>query len=158
MRKIILTIFLVIVLMAISQRTVAQDRGFGVGAAIGGPEGLSIKSWLGETSAISGLITFTISENTSSYYTHLDYLNHKFYDDLDWDFGRMFYYYGGGVGFEWLEWVDDTTVFLRLPSGFGFNFDDVPVDLFLELAPTFDVNPEFAFYFNGNFGFRFYLN
>ncbi len=152
-------VFLIVTLFTITtQIAIAQDRGLGVGAAIGGPDGMSYKYWLGGSAALSGLVSFAISENNSRFYTHLDILNHKFYDELDWDVGRMFYYYGGGFGFEWIEWTNDNIFMLRLPSGIGFNFNDMPVGLFLELAPTVDVSPEFHLHFNGNIGFRYFLN
>lgn len=158
MRKFILTFLLATSLMVVSQTANAQDRGFGVGAAIGGPDGLSYKAWMSQNSALAGLITFNVSEASSGFYTHADYLIHKFYENLDWEIGTLHYYYGGGVSFEWMDSAVDDRLSLRLPAGFGFNFYDVPVDLFLELAPTVTVSPEFDFFFNGNMGFRFYLN
>lgn len=158
MRNFILTFLLATSLMVAAQSANAQDRGFGIGAAIGGPDGLSYKVWTAERSALAGLATFRINDDYSSFYTHADYLVHKFYEDLDWEIGVLHYYYGGGVAFEWRDTVDDDRLSIRLPAGFGFNFDDVPADLFLELAPTITVNPDFNFFFSGNMGFRFYLN
>lgn len=158
MRTFILTFLLATSLMVVSQTAQAQDRGFGVGAAIGGPDGLSYKAWTGSNSAIAGVLTFNVSDNFTSFYTHADYLVHKFYDDLDWEIGNLFYYYGGGIGFEWYDSDIDDRLSIRLPAGFGFNFTDVPVDIYLELAPTITVSPDFNFFFNGNMGFRFYLN
>lgn len=159
MKKYIFTVLLATSFLLIQQQqSVAQDRGFGIGAAVGGPDGISYKSWISETTAFTGLVSFSIADNTSSFYTHLDYHVHKFYDELDWEVGNLFYYYGGGVAFEWREQAVDNRLALRLPAGFGFNFTDVPVDLFFELAPVFDVTPDFRLGFNGNLGFRFYLN
>ena len=158
MRTFILTFLLATSLMLVSQTVQAQDRGFGVGAAIGGPDGLSYKAWTGSNSAIAGVLTFNVSDNFTSFYTHADYLIHKFYDELDWEVGNLLYYYGGGVAFQWYDSALDDRLSIRLPGGFGFNFTDVPVDVFLELAPTITVSPEFNFSFNGNMGFRFYLN
>ncbi len=136
----------------------AQDRSFSIGTALGGPDGLSYKYWMDDQSALTGLVSFSISENTSRFYTHLDYLRHKFYDELEWEEGRIYYYYGGGLGYEWLEWSGEDLVTLRLPSGVGFDFQDLPFEGYLELAPTFNVSPEFRFTFVGNLGFRYYLN
>jgi hypothetical protein len=40
----------------------------------------------------------------------------------------------------------------------NFNFTDVPVDFYLEVAPTFEVSPDFRFGFGSGIGFRYFLN
>ena len=158
MKRFILTFLLATSLMVVSQTAFAQERGFGIGAAVGGPDGLSYKAFLSETTAFAGLVSFSISENRSSFYTHLDYLIHKHYEELDWEVGQLFYYYGGGIAYHWRDHAFDEQISFRLPSGFGFNFTEVPVDIFLELAPTADLQPDFSFYFTGNMGFRYFFN
>ncbi len=158
MKKTILTYLLLTTLLICVNLSHAQDRSFSLGTALGGPDGLSYKLWLDDTSALTGLVSFAISEHNSRFYTHLDYHQHKFYDELDWEEGRVYYYYGGGIGYQWLEWSGDDLVTLRLPSGLGFDFHDLPFEGYLELAPTFNIAPEFRFSFVGNFGFRFYMN
>ena len=158
MKKYILTLLLLCVLLLCTNPAHSENRTFGLGTALGGPDGLNYKYRMGEISALSGLISFSISENNSRFYTHLDYLQHKYYDEAEWEEGRLYYYYGGGIGYNWIELSREDLVFLRLPSGLGFDFTNVPVDVYFELAPTFNITPEFRFAFNGNFGFRFYLN
>ncbi|MGM0507135.1 MAG: hypothetical protein ACQER4_08135 [Bacteroidota bacterium] len=159
MKKWIVTTLLIAALGLAAQTADAQDRGFGIGGAIGGPDGISYKAWTSQDQALAGIVTFNASEGSSSFYTSLDYLFHKYYSDLNWEVGDLHYYYGGGAGFQWYsqDFVDEQFM-LRLPAGFGFNFTDVPVDLFFELAPQIRVAPDFNFGFNGNLGFRFYLN
>lgn len=159
MRRILLTALFATSLLLITQTADAQDRNFGIGAAIGGPDGISYKAWISDPTAVAGVVAFGAGEGSSRFYTHLDYLIHRFYDDLDWEVGRLHYYYGGGVGFQWNDSPGSSDRFLlRIPVGLGFNFTDVPADIFFELAPQFDVSPSFDFHFNGNLGFRFYLN
>lgn len=160
MKSISLTIVLITSLMIIPLKADAQNDGFGVGAQITNPAGLSFKAWLNETSALASVVSFNISENTSSFYMQLDYLKHKSYDELGWDVGVLSYYYGGGVRFIWREFVvnDDTFWAIRLPAGLNFNFAEVPVDFYLEVAPTFEVSPDFNFGFGGGIGFRYFLN
>ncbi len=160
MKKIAWTFFLVTFITLASQNLHAQDRGLGIGAAIGGDagSGLSWKTWVSDKAGVSGMVTFRISEFNSSFYTHVDYVVHGFFDQLDWEPGTLHYYYGGGVGYRWFDAISDDILSLRVPAGIGFNFAEVPVDLFFELAPTANVSPDFSFYFNGNMGFRFYLN
>lgn len=159
MRTFILTVLLSTSLLIATEALSAQDRGFGVGAVIGGPDGIAYKTWFSENMALAGAVSFSISENNSSFYTHADILKHKFYDNLDWETGRLSYYYGGGLSLLWRDgFGDNTFVALRMPGGFSFNMTDAPVDVFIELAPTIDVSPNFMFSFNGGIGFRFYLN
>lgn len=159
MKQLLYTALLVAIISVTSTTLQAQDRNFGIGGAVGGPDGISYKTWLNQNSALAGVVSFGISEGNSTFYTSLDYLVHKFYDNLDWEVGRLHYYYGGGAAVQWYssDFIDEQFM-LRLPAGFGFNFTDVPVDLFFELAPQIQVAPDFSFGFNGNLGFRFYLN
>lgn len=137
----------------------AQDRGFGIGAIIGTPDGVSLKNWVSENTALAGAVSFSIGENSSTFYTHIDYLYHQRYSDLEWEIGYLTYYYGGGARVFWQEIGPDNTFFaLRLPAGFNFNLTDMPIDFFFELAPTFNVAPDFNFVFNGGIGFRYFLN
>jgi hypothetical protein len=159
MKPLLLTIILSTSLLIISNRAEAQNQGFGVGAQITSPAGLSAKAWLNETSALASVVSFNINSNNSSFYTHLDYLMHKNYDQLGWDVGVLSYYYGGGVRFIWREVGFDNTFWaIRLPAGLNFNFAEVPVDFYMEIAPTFDVSPDFNFGFTGGIGFRYFLN
>ncbi len=159
MKKLIVALFLTASLILISEQAQAQDRGFGIGAQVTNPAGLSFKGWVSETGALASVMSFSISENNSTFYLHLDYLNHKTYDELEWDFGYMSYYYGGGARFIWREAAFDNSFFaLRGPAGLNFNFTEVPVDFYIEIAPTFEVSPEFSFGFTGGIGFRYFLN
>lgn len=158
MRKFLVVTLLLLILLAGKQMASGQDRTLGLGTALGGPDGLSYKYWMSETSALAGVVSFAIAENQSRFYTHFDYLTHKFYDELDWETGRVYYYYGGGLGYEWQQGRSDDVLTVRLPSGLGFDMVDIPVGGFFELAPTITLSPDLRFAFVGNFGFRFYLN
>ena len=160
MKSFSLTVVLITSLMLIPIKSEAQNDGFGVGAQITAPAGLSFKAWLNETSAVQSLVSFNISENASVFHMQLDYLKHKKYDQLGWEVGELSYYYGGGARFIWREFVFEDNSFwaLRLPAGLNFNFSEVPVDFYLEIAPTFEVSPDFNFGFAGGIGFRYFLN
>ncbi|MEX1011140.1 MAG: hypothetical protein WDZ29_03690 [Balneolaceae bacterium] len=158
MKTFITALLLTCTLLMFQEPLKAQDRGFGIGATIGTYDGISWKNWISDRAAVAGLITFSIAENTTMLHAHADYLMHKFYESLEWEVGHLHYYYGGGLGLTWREWSDDNIFTIRAPSGLGFNFTDVPIDLFFELAPTLAVAPSFQFGFEGSIGFRFYLN
>lgn len=158
MRIFTLAFLLSISLLLVHETGEAQDRGFGVGATIGSVDGLSYKVWVSESHAVAGAVSFYLEENFSWFYTHADYLFHNPYEELNWEVGDLYYYYGGGARISWMDGVNETWFGLRLPSGLGFDFTDVPIDLFFELAPGIDVSPDFSFGFEGNLGFRFFIN
>lgn len=159
MKKLLFTVILTTSLLIMAEYGVAQDREFGIGAQVTGPAGISLKGWVNETGALASVISFGLSENNSQFYIHLDYLNHKSYDELNWDIGNMSYYYGGGVRYIWRDaFIDNSFFALRLPAGLNFNFSELPVDFYLEIAPTIEVSPDFNFGFAGGIGFRYFLN
>ncbi len=159
MKSLSLAIVLSVTLTLLTTETHAQDRGFGIGAQVTNPAGLSFKGWVSETGAFASVVSFNVSENTSSFYIHVDYHHHKMYEELNWDVGFLSYYYGGGIRYFWREaGFDDNFFALRLPAGLNFNFTDIPVDFYVEIAPTFEVNPAFNFGFAGGIGFRYFLN
>ncbi|MEX2347285.1 MAG: hypothetical protein WD604_16800 [Balneolaceae bacterium] len=159
MKSFFIITFLLSALFIFSPEADAQDRGFGIGAVIGAPDGISMKSWVSETGAIAGAASFFITENNSSLYIHADYLHHKNYDQLNWDTGYLNYYYGGGVRLNFREaGLNNFRYALRAPIGININFIEIPVDFFVEIAPTLDIDPALALGFNGGLGFRFFLN
>lgn len=159
MKSILFTILLASSLLLINPTAQAQDSGLGIGAVIGSPDGLGYKAWVNENSAVAGAVSFSLSDNNSSFYTHLDFLKHRSNENLNWEVGQLSFYYGGGVRFIWRDLGADNTFWaLRLPNGINFAFADAPVDFFVELAPTVGVSPDFEFGFNGGLGFRYFLN
>ncbi|MDX1590479.1 MAG: hypothetical protein R3283_00870 [Balneolaceae bacterium] len=159
MKKLILTFLLTTSLLILVEQGMAQDRNFGIGAQVTSPAGISMKGYVSDTGALASVFSFNLSENASSFYLHLDYLDHKKYDELNWEFGTLSYYYGGGLRYIWREiGIDDSFFAIRLPAGLTAGFSEVPVEFYMEIAPTFEVSPDFNFGFSGGLGFRFFLN
>ncbi len=136
----------------------AQDNGFGIGAMINSPTGISYKAWINGDAAVAGAVTFNISEGVSSFYTHADFLMHSTGDGtVELDSGVMRFYYGGGLRLRFNDLTDDTRLGIRAPLGTTYQFEEFSGDIFFEFVPTilFD---NFNFGFNGALGFRYYLN
>lgn len=132
---------------------------FGIGSQVTSPAGISVTGWLTDNAAIASVASFSLSNDNSSFYIHTDYQMHKRYYTPDWDIGFLTYYYGVGGRYIWREATLDNSFFgIRLPGGVNFTFTDLPFDFYLEMAPVFEVSPDFAFGFNGGIGFRYYLN
>lgn len=159
MKSILLSLTLTAALFILTEHAEAQDRNFGIGAQITNQAGIAMKGWVSETGALASVFSFSLSENASEFYLHVDYLHHEAYDELNWDIGYLTYYYGGGARYIWREvGIDDSFFALRLPGGLNFNFTETPIDFYLEIAPTFEVSPDFNFGFAGGLGFRYFLN
>lgn len=141
-------------LLCISQTTFAQNSGFGIGAIINSPNGLSAKAWVSDNLAVDGAFTFSISENFSQIYFHSDVLQHS--DAITAESLEL--YYGLGIRLLWDDLSDDLTAGLRGPIGTEYSFEGSNIKSFLEIAPTLDFTNNTSFFFTGALGMRVYLN
>ncbi len=159
-----LTISFIVLLLAVSLSVAqAQDttynRAFGIGAQVTNPAGITMKGWVSDNAALASVISFNLSDNNSSFYLQGDYLIHNRYNTPDWEVGYLSFYYGVGGRYMWRDAGFDNNFFgIRIPGGLNFNFTDVPFDFYVEMAPVFDVTPNFNFGFTGGLGFRYFLN
>ncbi len=159
MKKIRLAATLLLFIAVLFQAAQAQQNRVGIGAMTGTPNGLSIKSWIGDDIAIDGALSFTLGNNSSSLYLHSDVLIHNDLSDdgFDVEEGTLSFYYGAGLRLQWLDVVDDVYTGLRGPAGISYMFERAPGELFFELVPTLDLSPSFRFSFGGAIGARYYL-
>jgi hypothetical protein len=130
----------------------SQDRGFGLGLILGDPTGLSAKGWLSPTNAIDIGMAWSFRYR-GFLHIHGDYL---------WHFNRAiqsqerFVPYvgiGGRLG------VGDakSRLGIRIAGGIAWWSRDVPLDVFLEVAPILDLAPATELSANGGIGARFYF-
>ena len=132
----------------------AQAReGFGIGIIVGEPTGLSMKYWLDDTTAIDAAVAYLRSDNNPLQF-HADYLMHSGMSTKN--SSSLLSYYG--VGARISDDDNDTRVGIRVPFGVTYNFSDVPVDLFAEIAPVLDVTPKVAFDLNAAIGIRYFFH
>lgn len=158
MKKSIRTILFCCSFFLLVQTASAQQSGFGLGAILNGPTGVSIKGWVSNDLAIDGAVSFQLSENFQSLYLHSDILYHNngLNERLDLDNASLRTYYGGGVRLIFTEF--DDTVGLRFPLGLTYSVSNAPLGTFFELVPTLDLEPAVNFTFAGAIGLRYYLN
>lgn len=157
MKKLATITLLCLTLTVVSEIAYAQQDGFGIGAMINGPDGISYKAWINEDMAVAGAVTFNIGD-FSSFYTHADVLVHNNNRaQVDLESGMLRMYYGGGVRLRFDDFNDETYFGLRAPIGTNYQFEEVPVDIFFELVPTLLFN-DTEFGFNGALGFRYFVN
>jgi len=152
------TIYLlaVVTILLISTPALAQD-GLGVGAIINEPNGISLRTSVTDDFSVNVATSFTISDNFSSLYLHGDFVFERPASDLNLESGALIPYYGGGLRLIFREDTENTVGF-RIPLGLRYAFEDQPIDIFTELVPIIDVDPDFLFTFGGGLGFRYYFN
>jgi hypothetical protein len=147
------TILLITTLLTIiTTNATGQESGFGAGIMLGDPTGISLKNWTSMSNAWDVGIAWGIGKH-DSFHIHGDYLWHSF-DLIKVDKGILPLYYGVGIR---LLFADDSHFGIRGVVGLDYLFDGIPLDIFLELAPIFDMVPGTEFSFNGALGVRYFF-
>ena len=125
----------------------------GVGVIAGEPTGFSLKWWNEGGTAVDAATGWSLRDE--HFYAHCDYLWHRTIKAES--IGRGFpLYYGVGARVV-LHEHSDATVGVRLPVGLDYMFDNGRVDMFVEIAPVFNVAPEADVDLSGGVGVRFYF-
>lgn len=153
MKKIIILSVVLICSIAVLETSQAQDRTFGIGGIIGDPDGITAKAWLSESTAIAGALSFDLGEDYSWFLIQADFLKQN--TVATWEEAYLQTHFGGGlrvVSGDFSEYIA-----VRAPIGVDVNAIDAPVEVFMEVVPTIDVDPDFFFYFTGAMGFRYYF-
>ncbi len=125
----------------------------GLGVIVGEPTAFSVKWWNDGRTAIDGAIGWSFTEG--DFYAHGDYLWHRTVRADNVDSGFPLYY---GIGARLLLRDDkDSKVGVRIPIGLDYLFDNGRFDVFVEIAPIFNVVPKTDFDLSGGVGARFYF-
>ena len=149
MRKIIL----IALISLFSIGLFAQDTGVGIGMIVGEPTGFSAKLWTSERTAVDAAVGWSYY-NRGRFHIQSDFLFHN-YDLFDVGSGELLLYYGAGA---FLAFSSELGLGLRAPIGVAYHFEDVPVEIFSEIAPGIAFYfPQVRFYFGGGFGARYYF-
>ncbi len=125
----------------------------GVGVVAGEPTGLSFKWWQDGGTAIDMATGWSLSEN--DLYVHADYLWHRLIEDKEIG-GSVPLYYGIGARVL-LRDDEDSKAGVRIPVGLDLTFDDGRFDVFVEIAPIFNLVPDTEFDLSGGVGARFWF-
>jgi hypothetical protein len=155
------------------------NKTFGLGIMLGAPTGLSGKYYLGADTALDfGIGTIYGYRDRRGLHVHADYLWHPLVLASADAFEMPLYF---GVGGRLLRgnrcyrydrnrcdyyYRDYTALGVRAPLGIALDFNNVPLDIFFELALVLDFlvdrdsRYDDAFYLdlNGAVGVRFYFN
>jgi hypothetical protein len=135
-------------------QSLPQDKTFGIGLMVGEPTGASLKWWLSDVSAIDAVVGVSLDDD-ADFAAHADYVYH-FNDLVQLDRNRMPVYIGAGPRFKVRDRRDDLFG-IRAVGGVAYIFDDIPVDVFFEAGPVFDVSPDFEVRFTAGVGARYWF-
>lgn len=145
--------FFIIILVLFSLYAYSQDKGLGVGVIIGEPTGISLKKWLNTVNAIDAGFSWTLYK--PSLHLHVDYLWHSYnvFDTKE----RIPIYYGIGGRIKFGN-KNDARLGVRGVLGIDFFLKKTPLDIFIEIAPIFDLVPSTSISGNGGLGVRYFFN
>lgn len=152
LRKFIISVIVLLSFTAI--KVYSQDKGFGLGVILGEPTGLSGKYWLDESHAVDFGFAYSFVHPNNTLSIHADYLFHRF--DLIRSEVPFPVYYGFG-GRVHLGNKDGNTLGARGVIGVLWMHPIVPIDVFVELAPVFNLFPETSLHFDLAIGGRYYF-
>jgi len=131
-----------------------EDKVLGLGFMLGEPTGANLKYWLSDVSALDAAVGVSLDQD-ANFACHADYLYH-FHDVVPLEEDRLSIYLGGGPRFKARNNRDDFFG-VRTIVGVAYVFRDVPMDIFLEAGPIFDVSPDFELRFTAGVGARYWF-
>ena len=162
-KTIVYTLAMVLFLFApalTAQISTGDVDSFSAGVIVGEPTGLSTKLWLTDISALDIALAWSFTDN-GAFYSNADYLTH-FFDVFDIVPDRLPLYAGIGgslrVRSQTAEQGDPDSplrIAVRVPLGISFLPVELPLDLFVELAPHLKIFPETDFGMAGGIGVRY---
>jgi len=148
------------------------NKTFGLGLELGYPDGLTGKWFFNGSNAIDFGLGYAYRYYYAGDGLHLyaDYLWHPFVLTSAEPFELPFYI---GVGGHYWNFDygcdrfgncvnDGAAIGVRVPIGIAFDFNNVPLDIFIQIVPTFDFftryNRDFYLGFWPSVGIRFWFN
>ena len=131
----------------------AQSRPFGAGVILGAPSGLSAKYWLRHDRAVDLAASWSF-DGDDRVQLMADYVWHR--SDLEGlQDNRSYAYYG--VGGRIRTSPTSTALGVRVPLGVTYLFEEAPFDVFIEVAPFFDLVPSTRLGLHAGVGGRYYF-
>ncbi|MFW6312869.1 MAG: hypothetical protein ACOC2N_03205 [Spirochaetota bacterium] len=144
----VLFVIAAVALLLVPASAEAQQRsGIGLGFVLGEPSGIAAVSWLGGGNAVDLVGAWSFGGG-GSFYLHADYQYHS------WVEQPLSAFFGLG-GFVQLQ--DDPVLGVRVPLGITYLFQDLPMDVFVEVAPGMALVPGTDFVIGGGLGLRYYF-
>ena len=147
------SVMLVLLALLVGAGAFAQTS---VGVMLGEPTGLSGKRWLNNEQAVDVALAWSfidvdrVEGYAGSLYFHADYQYH--FDYFDIDVGRLPLYAGLGAK---IYVSSGFAAGIRIPLGAVYEFEELPLELFVELAPGINILPASTPDTGGGLGIRY---
>lgn len=141
----------------------AQDRGFGLGVMLGEPSGISGKFWVSKRSAIDFGFGLSVGGDRIAYHgnndftrvhLHMDYLYH-FFDVIKASL-EVPVYFGTGPRFNFAGDYGSSFGW-RGVAGIAWLVQKLPIDIFVEAVPVFQVGHKTGLGIEGGVGVRYFF-
>ncbi len=155
MRKLILSLTLLVVFVPVAQSETPKEGRFGLGVIAGEPTGPCFKLWTSQRTAIDGAAAWSFAKNAGMH-LHADYLFHVS-DLVEVESGELLLYYGIGGRIRFAEGDRDDNIGVRIPVGLTYLVENVPLDIFFEIVPILDLAPDTDLDFNAALGVRYFF-
>lgn len=155
MRKLPVFVIMVLFTLITGTKSEAQDKGFGAGVMIGQPTGFSAKYWRSEINAIDFGLGFSFAKDDNGVHLHADYLWHSF--NAIQSNEKFVLYYGPGLKLVTGK-NNDARLGIRGVLGLEWMASQIPIDVFMEIAPVLNFVPGTGFKIDAAFGARYYFN
>lgn len=152
-KRVLATIFFVALAVSVN----AQSQGFAVGAHFFSPTGVSAKYTLTESTAITGVVGFLLSDYFSNSFTlQANFIKNGERDQFSLESGLLRSYFGAGLNLIFEE-GSDPGFGLRVPLGVEYGIADQPLEIYMDIAPTLDIKPNTSFYLSSSMGIRYFF-
>jgi hypothetical protein len=145
-------IILTALLLLVSAAMISAQPFLGLGIIAGQPTGLTAKLWLSPRTSLDGAIAWSFLDS-GAVYAHTDFQYHSFRRGV---FGQGGFGVYAGIGARYL-FSQIFSLGVRVPVGLVYVFGNVPMDIFLEAAPTLELIPATEISGGGAIGMRYYF-
>ena len=143
--------------LCVVQNSSAQNRDFGFGLIIGEPTGLSAKLWTSNSNAFDFALGWSAMGNRNypdnRVHLHADYLWHAWNAIHSTDRFPLYY----GIGGRFIGGGNEGSFAVRGVFGIAWMPQPTPIDVFLEVAPSFQLTPSSGFALDAAIGIRYYF-
>jgi hypothetical protein len=131
-------------------REVLNERSMEIGLMFGEPTGVSYKYYITDVNAIDAGAAVSFIPN-AVFQLSADFLRH-YYHFANVGEGRLPLVYGAGLAVQFRE---NTRFGIRIPVGLTYIMQNLPLALFIDLSPRFDIVPDTEVSINAAVGVRY---
>ncbi len=131
-------------------KEVLNERSMEIGLMFGEPTGVSYKYFITDVNAIDACAAISFIPD-AVFQLSADFLRH-YYHFANAGEGRLPLVYGAGLA---VQFRKETRLGIRIPVGLTYIIQKLPLALFIDVAPRFDIVPDTEVSINAAVGIRY---